>query len=191
MNGPGLAILALILGSSIKQKDYSKPSNIFDKLEPVTRMDQGDELKTPPGNVPGTIPIPQIRTFGEPALTAIDIPAAPPVGTGSFVTTQRPARSAATGWRFFTPAGPIESRPMTPDEKDSGLGCPEVPGAWDMTKNSLEQWKYCANPQCPSNNRELDLATGNYLEPTPAVLQQETDQAGIISYYCPVCRNRS
>lgn len=188
MNILGAAALALILGSSMKQKDYSKPSNILDKLEPVPGTSQGEELEIPPSNVPGTIPIPTIRTFGEPVLTAIDIPAAPPARAAP---VSFPTRSKATGWRFYTPEGIKESRPQTDQERESGLGCPEVPGAWDMTKNSLEQWKYCGNPQCPSNQRELDLATGNYLEPTPAVLQQETTQDGIISYYCPVCRNRS
>lgn len=194
-----LGLLALVLGGTSSKGSPPGGIGIPYKMEPgpAPSLPVSDAIS------PGIPNIPGIKTFQEEvtpisipaappaAIIPIISPAAPPAAVISPVTTPRAIRSKATGWRFFTPQGPIESRPQTPEEKESGLGCPEVPGAWDMTKNSIAQWKYCANPECPSNKRELDPGTGAYLEPTPAVLQQETDNAGNISYYCPVCRNRT
>lgn len=182
-NGIVAAVIALLLGSQQKQWQ-SGTSAGKGWMEPV-------EPTPTPSPSPGVTTLDDSFNVNKRPTGAIlvDIPAPTPAPISAPVS-MTPIRNASTGWRWFTPGGVIESRPPTEDEKD--LGCPEVPGIWDMSRNAITEWKRCANPDCASNNRGLDLATGNYLEPTPAVLNQEVDKAtGQVSYYCPVCRNRT
>jgi hypothetical protein len=115
------------------------------------------------------------------------------IGRTTITTAPTAIPAAASSWKWYTPEGIIESRPPTQEEKDSGMGCPEIPGYWERIQNPTPL-RYCANPECPSNQREwiaVSAEGAHWSDPTPAVLEQEVDASGMISYYCRVCRNRT
>lgn len=178
------AILALVAGANMADKWGNGKTLPTDKkwLEPVITPELA--FRTGVGEPEG-LKIPETKPRGAVLIDVMPPPAPAPAAPAA------PIRNASTGWRWFTPGGVIESRPKTSEEEQNSLECPQVPGIWDMKRNDPGQWKYCSNPECASNKPELDMSTGNYLPATPAVLQQEVDNAGNVSYYCPVCRNRS
>lgn len=146
-----------------------------------------------PTTAPTSLTAPAVATSATPAAaSAVFVVSSPlPRAPSTITPSAAPAPSnepIKTGWNWFTPQGPITSRNPTPEEEESGQGCPEVPGIWDYSSRSPSSWRYCANPECPSNKTELDPQTGQYLPATPAVLNQEVDSAGNITYFCQVCR---
>lgn len=183
-NGIVGAIIALLLGAQQKDWKSGTPGGWMQPVTPASATPTGNTL--PPTKHAHTTELVDSFSINNQRPTGavlVDIPAPTPAPTPA-----APRRDASTGWRWFTPGGVVKSRPPTEDEK--ALGCPEIPGIWDMSRNALTGWRYCANPDCPSNNQQIEL-DGTVLSPTPAVLQQEVDNAGNVSYYCPVCRNRS
>lgn len=94
-------------------------------------------------------------------------------------------RKKSTGWTW---PGGIVSREPTEEEKQSGIGCPEIPGIWTYPGESFQDTRYCTNAACPSNNWET-MPDGTRLSPTPAQLEdQGFDQPAGKRWFCRVCR---
>ena len=208
MKGLGLLgiALAFLLGNKPGSTTTLGATGPSAGPQPLGGGDPGTFVPTPSPSGP----FPMADTFVMPETTPQETPeqsvfAAPAMavssGTGIFTTLQAPRTTSATsytavpdlirsyqekiGWTWLTPQGPVTSRPPTEEEKD--IGCPEVPEIWTYPGASQQDLKYCANPQCPSNNPER-LPNGEMVAPTPAVLEQQKDSQGRITYYCRVCR---
>jgi len=172
--------------------DIFKPYPVPDAPTPYN-PDQGfkdfsDKLKvnplpaSPAGGLTGLT----IKTLdASPSAPATSTPAGITIGTISSPAVKPPAGTGTWTWR--TPSGTVESREPTQEEKDSGLGCPEVPDIWTYPGQSAMAVRYCQNTECPSNKTWTDVS-GAVLAPTPAILEQQKDSQGNISYYCRVCR---
>lgn len=174
------ALAALLAGSSIKQyepgsslrigKPWLEPETIAPPAPPATT-----QTTRPTGSILMDI-APPSSPMPEPTNPAPMIP----------VTTPAPPAKKRT-W-FTSPNAPIAGREPTPEEKESGLGCPEIPGIWDPVKMNPPA-RFCANPECPSNKDERDPYTGEIIPATPARLNIIVNKAtGEWIYNCPVCR---
>lgn len=125
-----------------------------------------------------------------PAVSAPSPSIAAPKSSGGYYTIGTP--KAQTGFKWYTPGGVVESREPTPEESDSGLGCPEVPDIWTYPGQSQQDLRYCSNPLCPSNQDpskyDQTIEPGS-VPPTPAVLQdQGQDSPPGKRWWCSVCR---
>jgi len=207
------AIMALLVGATQAGKQPGKTYGIPDVIPIDTTPAPGPVPSSPdegtyvPGVSPNTRKIANVfETPGQadtttpttPGLTGLtilnvsNIPAGVTNTLGTTTALPDPIRTQinnvakARGWSWYTPGGTVTSRPPTEEEKESGLGCPEVPDIWTYPGASQQNLHYCANPQCPSNLPEVQ-PDGTVLSPTPAVLEQQIS-GGIVSYYCRVCR---
>ena len=114
------------------------------------------------------------------------------IAAPSPVTAPVSPNTGKIGWNWYTPGGTVTSREPTPEEEDSGLGCPEVPDIWTYPGQSQQDLRYCSNPSCPSNKdpSEFDrtIEPGS-VPPTPAVLQdQGAESPPGKRWWCSVCR---
>lgn len=75
-------------------------------------------------------------------------------------------REKAAGWTWYYPNGGVitMSRPPTDEERAQGIQCPEVPGIWDVVKNTPVKY-------CPNDGSALDA---------------EVDKYGNLRYFCRV-----
>jgi len=204
-------LAALFAASQSKKLDSSQiPNYGIPWTEPttnsgITRMDQGGTSQIKGSDVLG-IPA-GIGIAEKPVTSSVSTPTyAMPTATNTAaatvkqkVTISRIGRTsttptqptavpdAAATWKWVTPGGIVESRPPTQEESDTGLGCPEVPGIWDFTSRNPATWRYCTNPDCPSNKPERQT-DGTIAPAQAAVLEQQVDAAGNVSYFCRVCR---
>lgn len=53
-----------------------------------------------------------------------------------------PVKPEEPRWSWYTPGGTIISRDPTEEEKESGLGCPEIPGIWTYPGESMQDLHY-------------------------------------------------
>jgi len=209
--GIALALLAGMKSGSTTKTGYTPlvdtpaaGGDIFKPL-PASPPQQYSEpiLKwtTPPATSPAAggltglkiVDVPQAPAIVKPATTTPAASTYKPLTTTTFTPT--PAAivniNKTSSWTWRTPGGAVTSRPPTQEETDSGLGCPEVPDIWTYPGQSMQALRYCANPQCPSNQdpAKFDVTINpGEVQPTPAVLTQEKDAAGNIRYFCGVCR---
>lgn len=167
------------------------PGETF-KPEQLTFLPKADVFKMPTGTPETGLTEPVAHVFAQPlAYTApVNIPVVPqaviePVAIPDPIRT---TTTRKTGWTWYTPGGIITSREPTPEEKESGLGCPEVPGIWTYPMESGRDLRYCTNQACPSNNWET-MPNGERVAPTPAQLEdQGMDQPAGKRWFCRVCR---
>jgi len=210
MKGGGaliLAALAALLGSkssggSTTYTGGYTPLNDTNPVTPPAGNSPFVQMPEPTKTTPVTTPFEQLPLWNNPApaggltgLTIVNVPAPAPEPPAPTKITPMPAKptgggisfGGGTSWTWRTPSGNYESRLPTPEELEPGLGCPEVPGIWTYPGQSSQALRYCANPQCLSNVPYWDSGTGETLPPTPAILEQQKDAQGNISYYCRSC----
>jgi len=166
----------------------------------TARQPESGQGTFPGGTTPGGAPLNQWKeptgttspTLRPTGAIAIDIPAPgssmpEPTNPAPMIPVSTPTPAPRKRTWFISPNEPIQGREPTPEEEQSGLGCPEIPGIWDAAKMNPPA-KFCANPECPSNKNEIDPYTGNVIPATPARLNIIVIKAtGAWEYTCPVC----
>jgi len=97
-----------------------------------------------------------------------------------------------SSWNWYTPGGTVTSRDPTPEESESGLGCPEVPGIWSFPGQSAMDLRYCSNPDCPAlkdpSTFDQTIDPGTVPVERAILEDQGADSPAGRRWYCRVCR---
>lgn len=62
--------------------------------------------------------------------------------SGTAILEPQAAPVETPRWNWYTPGGTITSRDPTEQEKEDGMGCPEIPGIWEYPGQSMQDLRY-------------------------------------------------